>query len=589
MPIARFQMPDGRVARFEVPDGTSPEDATSMMEAHFAALKPVDTSVMADPNPAAVNGSGIMGKVSDFLDNTNAAVGGAVTRGFNGYQQAANTVGQAVRSVLPQAANTALDRANTSIGLGTSDQATQTTNASIAEHARLDKPLQATAGGKFGDALGTGLMLAPAALAGGGMVPMIATNALMSGLMTPGDASTRGMAALGGGTGAAGGKAFGDYIGNALTKQLVAKTAAGDAAKMQNAGRDATLNMGRENGLVVPPGMVDRGMSVGNILEGIAGKTSVAQNASVKNQPVFNKMARTELGMAADAPLTQSAMQDIRTAAAPAYEAVKKFGTIQTDPAYTAAVRSLNGGTLAKDFPELANGEVANLVSALDKPGFSSDSAVELLKKLRFDGQANSALQDPAKKALGAAQKDAARAVEGVLDRNLKAAGQGDLLKSFQDARVQIAKTYSLGKAINDSTGNVIPGKLAAQLNKGKPLSGGLEDIAQFGAAFPQASKAITASTPMFSPLDSMASTFAGLGGTMMHGPIAGLASAALPLARPLARAAVLNPLMQKLLVNPQYGPGLLGRQMPQIADNDLMRMLLRSGAAAGTTNALQK
>lgn len=31
MPIARFQMPDGRIARFEVPEGTTPEQAQSMM------------------------------------------------------------------------------------------------------------------------------------------------------------------------------------------------------------------------------------------------------------------------------------------------------------------------------------------------------------------------------------------------------------------------------------------------------------------------------------------------------------------------------------------------------------------------------
>lgn len=37
MPVARFQLPDGRVARFEVPDGTTPEQAQTMMEAHFAA------------------------------------------------------------------------------------------------------------------------------------------------------------------------------------------------------------------------------------------------------------------------------------------------------------------------------------------------------------------------------------------------------------------------------------------------------------------------------------------------------------------------------------------------------------------------
>lgn len=38
MPIARFQMPDGRVARFEVPEGTSPEQAQSMIEASLPSL-----------------------------------------------------------------------------------------------------------------------------------------------------------------------------------------------------------------------------------------------------------------------------------------------------------------------------------------------------------------------------------------------------------------------------------------------------------------------------------------------------------------------------------------------------------------------
>ena len=36
MPIARFQMPDGRIGRFEVPEGTSPDQATSLIEQYLA-------------------------------------------------------------------------------------------------------------------------------------------------------------------------------------------------------------------------------------------------------------------------------------------------------------------------------------------------------------------------------------------------------------------------------------------------------------------------------------------------------------------------------------------------------------------------
>ena len=54
MPVARFQMPDGRVARFEVPEGTSPEQAQAMIAQHFAEPK-------AAPRP-----SGFMDKLAHF-------------------------------------------------------------------------------------------------------------------------------------------------------------------------------------------------------------------------------------------------------------------------------------------------------------------------------------------------------------------------------------------------------------------------------------------------------------------------------------------------------------------------------------------
>lgn len=64
MPIARFEMPDGRVARFEVPDGTTPEQAQSMMSEHFSGetqpqapqpQQPPKTSLLSDIKQGAGN------------------------------------------------------------------------------------------------------------------------------------------------------------------------------------------------------------------------------------------------------------------------------------------------------------------------------------------------------------------------------------------------------------------------------------------------------------------------------------------------------------------------------------------------------
>lgn len=55
MPIARFQLPDGRVARFEVPEGTSPEAAQQMMELELPSiLKPP-----APPKPETTLGGNL--------------------------------------------------------------------------------------------------------------------------------------------------------------------------------------------------------------------------------------------------------------------------------------------------------------------------------------------------------------------------------------------------------------------------------------------------------------------------------------------------------------------------------------------------
>lgn len=65
MPIARFQMPDGRVARYEVPEGTTPEQAQQMISESLGADKPSARDAFLatlPPDRRALAESGMLGK-----------------------------------------------------------------------------------------------------------------------------------------------------------------------------------------------------------------------------------------------------------------------------------------------------------------------------------------------------------------------------------------------------------------------------------------------------------------------------------------------------------------------------------------------
>jgi hypothetical protein len=155
------------------------------------------------------------------------------------------------------------------------------------------------------------------------------------------------------------------------------------------------------------------------------------------------------------------------------------------------------------------------------------------------------------------ASKSAASELESALEGHLQDIGQPELLKSFKDARQLIAKTYSVEKALNPVSGNVEGLKLAAQLKKGKPLSGDLKSAAEFAARFPKASQAVEGmgSLPQTSPLDWAAG--AGISAGTAN-PLGLLAVGA----RPVARSAILSPMVQNRLIQ---GNGLLSQVNPEL------------------------
>lgn len=53
MPIARFEMPDGRIGRFEVPEGTTPEQAQQMISSYVSTQQPAQAAPAPQQAPAA--------------------------------------------------------------------------------------------------------------------------------------------------------------------------------------------------------------------------------------------------------------------------------------------------------------------------------------------------------------------------------------------------------------------------------------------------------------------------------------------------------------------------------------------------------
>jgi hypothetical protein len=164
------------------------------------------------------------------------------------------------------------------------------------------------------------------------------------------------------------------------------------------------------------------------------------------------------------------------------------FGMFQQD------LQNLRGDftNAAATYPELMrNQEVEGLISTLNRPA-SPMAMVELTKKLRRDATTNlKSFDDPAKRELGMAQRDAATALEDQIDRALQSVGKPGMVDEWRKARRTIAKSYDAEAAFNPETGNFSMPVLARMAAKGKPFTGGMKDAADFARSFEGSARAV--------------------------------------------------------------------------------------------------
>ncbi len=472
------------------------------------------------------------------------------TQGMSGLQKFTAGAGKAVSDTLQGAGQM--------VGL--------TDRADVAETRRLDAPLMDSTAGKIGNFAGNVGVMAPAVLAGGLTIPTAAAVGAGMGLVQPSTSTKETVInTLAGGAGGAAGQAIGNKLAS-LAQSGTAKTAAINAT---NAPKMTTARNASNLGYVIPPDDLNAGF-VTKAASGLSGKIKTAQEASARNQAVTNDLARAAIGIKNGEQITPQALNKIRTAAGNAYDAVGSAGTINPTAAYTAELDSIAAPYVkaSQGFPNAKPDPVIAAIDEIRSTAFDAGSAIEKIKLLRASADKAYATGD---KGTGKALKAGAEALENAIDTHLTATGApADMLKNFRQARQLIAKTYTVQKGLNATTGDVSAGVLGKQLEKGRPLSGELRQIAEVNQAFPKATQSLKETPKATSPLDWAAGgiTSAGSGSPLPMLMVG---------ARPLARNALLSNLVQRQALQ-DVGPGATQR----VLENRLLQLLTAPAGIQG-------
>lgn len=218
-----------------------------------------------------------------------------------------------------------------------------------------------------------------------------------------------------------------------------------DVAKQSlNEVRDSTYAAARKEGLKFPPSATEGG-AVNARLEGMAGRPMLNQEFTLHNQGIVNKIAAREAGLPENTAITPGRLEAKRQQLAAPYREV-------------AAIDQ----TVAADLAELRQ--------------VRADA-----KKWNNFFERNA---DPRAEKRAQRFSDRAEVLEGYIEDAATNAGKPDLVARLRKARQDIAKTYDIEAALNEGSADISAAKIAAMLDKGKPLSGGLETIAKAHQAF---------------------------------------------------------------------------------------------------------
>jgi len=248
------------------------------------------------------------------------------------------------------------------------------------------------------------------------------------------------------------------------------------------------------------------------LLVNATGEAVVNAKAAKANAPKWNEIARKDLGLPENTPLTPEAFEKARAAHYEPYNEIKKIDTLQPVEDVSAQLSSLKLDPLSTSSPEKAaavNGIIDRVMTQINE-GLSGENVIGQIRGFRKD--ATRVMKNPNVSPIDASvaetQLGIANSLENLLESNITDPG---LLDRFRKARTAIAKTHDWEQATGVTTKQVDPLQIAKLAEKGKPLSGTLADVANVAGNFPE----IASLSPAKEPLLYQRLRRGGAGGTI--------------------------------------------------------------------------
>jgi hypothetical protein len=319
--------------------------------------------------------------------------------------------------------------------------------------------------------------------------------------------------------------------------------------KAQNATMDATIKQSLDAGYTIPRSLYNPS-ALSNTLESVGGKAATLQDAAKRNQARTNDLAKQYLGLPEDVAFSKQLINDLKISKSAPYKQAEQLPSGVVGQSTTKSMGT--GKSTTKDIVK----DGKSLVSEINE-------AREAAQGYWADARTGSNRNES--KRLAKAKQDEVSNLESQLETLAKINNMPDLVQNLRQSRVELAKIYSIDRALNTSTGDVIAADLRNQWIKDAPFTKEAKAIAEFGDAFPTISReGSKVPNPEVSQTKAIVSYLAGGGGAgtgaVLGGPPGAAIGALLGIAGPLtippaAKALALSKALQK---QKTYKPGAL-------------------------------